>query len=267
MCNFIFFDKEVCYISGALSILLLAPFLVKIPVIGIHYWLPKAHVEASTRGSMILAGLLLKLGCYGLIRLRTFLNLLIINWFWLLITGVAGFITMCQSDIKKIIAYRRVVHITLLMTVVSSDLFKVIVITLISLSHGIASIGLFFILGSLRGSNTTRLLTLITQEEKFSWMVYLGGILFLINASIPPAIAFFPELIIVFRVLKESLRYICIFIIIRMSVCYYNILILKRLLQSKSLGCRLISLSYMTGIILSYSLFTSIITVIWLQSV
>lgn len=50
-------------------------FLIKLPVYGCHLWLPKAHVEAPVRGSMVLAGVLLKLGAYGLIRVKKFLNI------------------------------------------------------------------------------------------------------------------------------------------------------------------------------------------------
>jgi len=52
---------------------------VKMPVIGLHFWLPKAHVEASTRGSIILAGLLLKLGRYGALRVTLMFSIYTIN--------------------------------------------------------------------------------------------------------------------------------------------------------------------------------------------
>jgi NADH-ubiquinone oxidoreductase chain 4 len=92
-------------------------FLVKIPMFLVHLWLPKAHVEAPVSGSMILAGVLLKLGGYGLIRVFPFLLLMGLNYNFIFvsISLVGGFlirlVCLRQIDIKALIAYSSVAHI------------------------------------------------------------------------------------------------------------------------------------------------------------
>lgn len=92
-------------------------FLYKVPILPFHIWLPEAHVEAPTPGSVILAGLISKLGLYAMFR---FLS---VNWFYvffdliifIFIIGLFGLIhasmiALVQFDIKKIIAYASIAH-------------------------------------------------------------------------------------------------------------------------------------------------------------
>jgi len=134
--------------SGFLWLIRVLAFLVKFPIYLVHLWLPKAHVEAPVRGSIILAGVLLKLGGYGILRLVriTRLNNFISQIFSLTLVGggILRILCVVQRDIKVVIAYSSVVHISLVIVgVLSLTKWGFEGTIIIMLAHGICSSGIF----------------------------------------------------------------------------------------------------------------------------
>jgi len=133
----------------------LASFAVKVPMWPVHTWLPQAHVEAPTAGSVILAGVLLKMGGYGFLRLSIPLLPEATQFFAPLIFGLSvvaviytSLVALAQDDMKKLIAYSSVAHMGLVtigafilnVQSVQGSMFQM-------LSHGIVSAALFLCVG------------------------------------------------------------------------------------------------------------------------
>lgn len=128
----------------------LLAFLVKMPLYGVHLWLPKAHVEAPVAGSMILAAVLLKLGGYGIIRIIPILDPLtkelgypfIIFALWGVV--ITGSICLRQTDLKSLIAYSSVSHIGLVVAAILIQTpWSLSGALILIIAHGLASSALF----------------------------------------------------------------------------------------------------------------------------
>ena len=200
-------DQKILWITFFLA------FAAKIPVFPFHIWLPEAHVEAPTIGSVILAALLLKLGVYGLIRFglplfpygqeyfKHFVAILTIcSFFYTNLTAIR------QVDIKKIIAYSSVVHMNLIVLgilCVSTESLDGAIYQM--LAHGIVSGALFFCIG------------IIYDRFKSRFLWYFGGIAFILpvysfflfifilaNISFPLTSNFIGEMLLFAGIFKDN---------------------------------------------------------------
>lgn len=206
-------------------------FLVKLPVFLVHLWLPKAHVEAPLVGSIILAGVLLKLGGYGLFKM----HLLVGDSFLFpaclyIFLGIYGgvvicLVCICQVDIKSLIAYSSIVHIG----PVLSGLLRYRWIGwwgsfLIMISHGLCSSGIFYILNLLYERVGSRsLLVLKGINIFFPFLIYFWFFLSACNISVPPSFNFYSELIFMMGILRISFYLKLILGVIFLLVGIYNI--------------------------------------------
>jgi NADH-quinone oxidoreductase subunit M len=168
------FDLQTLYglsiSAGAQFWLFLAfalAFAIKVPLFPFHTWLPDAHVEAPTAGSVILAGVLLKMGTYGLVRFAFPLFPTAATFFapylaFLAVVGIiyGALVAMVQPDLKKLVAYSSVSHLGfVVLGIAAMNTQGVQGAVYQMLNHGVSTGGLFAIVGMLSDRRHTRLIT------------------------------------------------------------------------------------------------------------
>nr|WGM81125.1 NADH dehydrogenase subunit 4 [Pseudocoladenia dea] len=149
-CMMFYFMKFYDYNLFLLYLSMILAFLVKMPMYFVHMWLPKAHVEAPVSGSMILAGIMLKLGGYGLLRVLMFMQNVAckMNFIWIIISLVGSFYIslkcLCQIDMKSLIAYSSVAHMGLVIGgIMTMNYWGYLGSYVLMIGHGLCSSGMF----------------------------------------------------------------------------------------------------------------------------
>ena len=202
-----------------------------------HVWLPKAHVEAPVAGSMVLAGVLLKLGRYGFILFCPFLrNCILMVYVYLSLLGAiyCSLICLRNYDIKSLIAYRSVVHIGVVtIGVVRGSEIGYKCALIIVIAHGICSPFLFALAYYFYESRHSRVISCNKGFISLPSMVFLCFILVAVNMGVPPSINLWSEVVMFLR-LSELMKNSIFFLVwVAFLGIIYNLFIYVSIRQRK----------------------------------
>ncbi len=174
--------------------LLFIGFAIKLPLFPLHNWLPTAHVEASTPISMLLAGVLLKVGGYGLLRwVYPFFGEIVGDYrllldIWAIVSVLwGGLLAFAQEDLKRMVAYSSVAHMGLVVLGLNAmNSIGSMGALLQMFFHGFISAGLFFLVGTIYSRTGSREIQPLSSRQKTPGLFLFTLLFFFAGAGFPP---------------------------------------------------------------------------------
>jgi len=218
----------------------LFPFLVKLPIFFLHSWLPKAHVEAPTLGSIILAGLILKFGVWGLYQMDFLVNRIKEPIRLIFLVGIilGAFTSTIQRDSKRLVAYSSICHINFLGFIlfskrISGGAARILII----LIHGVTSSIIFWVAGGIYIKTGSRQIPYISQRLFLTPSILIIFIIIIFsNFGVPPTLGFWGEVFFLYVFFSADSLYFLVSIFYLILVCYFSIFFLVSL--SRNSGIR-----------------------------
>ena len=229
----------------------LAAFSVKVPMWPVHTWLPEAHVDAPTGGSVILAAIMLKIGGYGFIRFSLPITpdaSAALDWLIIMLSLIAvvyiGFVALVQQDMKKLIAYSSVSH----MGFVTLGLFIAFAIfrhgsggqgaalgvegaMVQMMSHGFVSGALFLCVGVLYDRLHSRMIRDYGGvANSMPWFATFAVLFFLANSGLPGTSGFVGEFMVILAAFNASFWYAFIAALTLILGAAYSLWLVKRVI-------------------------------------
>jgi len=271
--------KNNLWLVNTIFVLFAIGFCIKLPSVPFHTWLPEAHVQAPAPISMLLAGVMLKMGAYGLIRfsLEFFpVSLKLFSTFFILLGTVnillAAVFALVQKDIKKIIAYSSISHMGFILLGLGSLSQAGILGAIFQMfSHGIISAGLFMIIGSIYERTHTRnidQLSGLSNQMPYLFIFFLG--LAMANLGLPFLSGFVGESLVFYGVFTggnlsiQSYFYVALATIGVIITAGYMLFLGKKIFYGKvpeglnKLSVLRFKEKLILGILLSFSLFLGV---------